>query len=716
MLRWISAFVLTVSIQSLVSAGPLAAVQGPVITGPKVGTLKSYVPARNEFVVHGTMPVPPQAFHRDACPYVVVDPAGKPLVTQWEYVALLKDHFVVELSAHVVNTGGWTGRQTFDVYEGTNPFDVSGFDASSLSALAAPNTLRLWLLDHANKPHVASLTSGWNASSIHRFGPNRITLERDFVSPLGGLQTWLTLERGSNQAELVINWHNGALPARPDLYFRSLALELPNGYRWTPLLPDPAIAYPLLVRKGRHVLPQRWERSFRVIIHPTGTTPDLSLRGWAVGDWSDGGYMAQSLALPNLSHASINLTPKKVQDFDLLRNVLPTLPGSVPVNYLWPAQGVFYGGMTGGVDIQQFPEVLLAFSGQPDGLLSTLVEQLRYSARQMGCIYEQDGQPIDQDQYLNSDGTQPWDLFNNEFIGYPPRDAPFFWTQTGPGVGWASYDPKDYLPIDYQHYVRRTKANKALVWLDNDPLAKRYLMMDAELGRMCYYEGPDGRLVFPRVNGDGTEMGRGQAWVADAMVHAFAVAPGWWRNSRRPWFQKFFNVLRLAQMPNQLFSAQNFGKTATSPPYGDGHVAFYWVHNTNEQIFLMHALRAIQETVGLDAAALIANCGRGIWDFAWKVGTNGPLETYPAGPVGGARYASRSEIPVGLTDTVVKDNYHVANALALAQMAGGNLLPALLSYSETGDLAAAKAQFQAWSIGNIDNRAAALSLLQKLIP
>ena len=79
----------------------------------------------------------------------------------------------------------------------------------------------------------------------------------------------------------------------------------------------------------------------------------------------------------------------------------------------------------------------------------------------------------------------------------PSFDAPFFFSQTGPGVGSASYDPTTFDPIDLQHYVRRTKANKALVWLTNDPLARLYLRMDAELGRMTFHEGPGGRLEVP---------------------------------------------------------------------------------------------------------------------------------------------------------------------------------------------------------------------------
>jgi hypothetical protein len=718
MRRWIRGLVLaSATLVALVTLAPSPFAQGlkvPAVTGNRVGWLDAHVPPSGTFSVHGTLPIPQQPFQRNACPVVLVDPAGRTLTTQWELVARLKNTMVVELLATATNDQGWTGRQRFEVYEGANNFVLPSFDPSLLSAISTPDVVRLRLRDQDDVDHDLSLSGV--VDDFHRLGPAVITARKTVKGPYGAIQVWMTVRSGVPGIELILNWHNGGLPANPDVYFRSLALVVPPGFRWTPVLPDPAIAYPLLVRKGQHVLPQRWERSFRVVVHDDDVTPDVSMRGWAVGDWSGGGYMPQSLRLPDLSHTKIDLTPRKLDDFDRLAKVLPTSPGSTPVGYLYPAQGVFYGGMTGGLEIHQFPRVDLAFSGQPDGLLSTYVEQLRYACRQMGGIYGDDGWPIAQDDYLNPDGTQPWEMFNNEFLGNPPRDAPFYFHKTGPGVGSSTYDPNDYWPIDYQHYVRRTKANKALVWLDNDPLARLYVLMDAELGRMCFYEGKGGRLRVPSTGGLGTARGRAEAWVADVMAAAHAVSGKAWRQRNAAWFQTFADVFRVALMPNQLFSAQNFGKTATSPPYGDGRVAFYWVHRSNEQIFLMHALRGIQETVGIDSSASIRACGEGLWRFAWKAGTNGPLDAYPAGPVGGPRYSTRSQIPAGLTTTVWKDPYHVANAIANAQEMGAYLVPAILAHTGAPDLVTARDVFEAWGLSNLPNRAWALSLLQDTVP
>lgn len=689
----------------------------PSVTGPQVGTLTTYVPSSPDFLVHGTMPLPTRAFQRGSSPWVLVDPDGRVLRTQWELVATLQGTQIIELSAIAHNPGTWTGKQVFTVHQGISTDDFSGFDRSVLAAVTQPDTFRLWLLDQRGRVHIQSLTASGPPTRIHRLGSARITFENTLQGAVGGAQVWIDLVAGKKAVGLTINWHNGGLPARPDLYFTALGLEVPGGTTWTPLLPDPAMSYPLLVKTGRHVLPQRWERSFRVIVHPWGTTPDRTLRGWGVGDWSKGGYMAQSLALPDLSHTTIDLLPKKVDDFDRLRRLQPTNPGSPPVSYLWPAQGVYYGGMTGGLEIEQFHSIPLAFSAQPEGLLSDYVEQLRYASRQMGCIYESDGLPIDQNRYLNPDGTQPFDLFNNAFIGSPVKDSPFDFSKTGPGFGSSPYDPNDFLPIDSQHLVRRTKANKALVWLDNDPLAKRYALMDAELGRMAFYEGPGGRLSMPVKRAQGSSLGRGEAWVADAMAFAYAISDNQWRKSHFPWFQRFVAILAKAQMPNGLLSALDHGKMATNPPYGDGKNAFYFVHRANEQIFLMHALRAIDRAVGISTDPIVAKCGRGLWKFAWKVGTDGPLDIFPVGPISGSRYSLRSQIPAGLTAPVLRDPFHVANALAFAEEAGEpSMQAALLAHTMTTTLAGAKSVFLGWGTNNIANRAAALSLLQRLIP
>ena len=685
-----------------------SATASPVSTS--VGSLKVHVPLLPEFVVHGTMPIAPEVFRRSQCPFVIVDPDGTPLNTQWELVARQEDFMIVELAARVPQNR-WKGEQVFDIVRGTNDFTFDDFDSSVVQDVTTPGRIEFVVTDQTGAKTPISL-SGFDADTVlHRLGPAMVTVERTFQTSLGGLQVWMTARAGSPQIELIVNWHNGGLPAQPDVYFRQVELVVPGTSRWTPLMPDPIVRYPLLVEPDDHILPQRMERSFRVTIHPQGALPNLSLEGWGVGDWSGGGYMAQAVPLPNLDHTNINLRALKDDDYFRLKFNLQTVPGAPPVSPLWPAKGVTYGGMTGGVDINQYPFVTTAVTGQPEGLLSAYVEQLRYASRHMGCIYEADGKPVALENYENPDGSAPWNLFNNVFL--KNQDQPFYFSQTGPGVGQSSYDPRLFDPIDAQHLVRRVKANKTLAWLDNDPLAKLYVSMDAELGRMMYHDGPGGRLVLPATPALGVGMGRGEAWVGEVVATAYALADDAWRQRTLPWIQRYRDVLVTAQMPNKLFGALDTGRVATQAPYGNGTTAFYWVHRTNEQIYLMLALRGIQESVGIDTSSTIRDFGNGIWNFAWKPGTSGTLERYPAGPIGGPRYGSRSQIPTGLTDSVPPDSFQVATALAHGWWDGAAMVPALLAYTGTPDVTAAYNKMLGWGSAQIDSRAPLLAILQQ---
>jgi hypothetical protein len=458
------------------------------------------------------------------------------------------------------------------------------------------------------------------------------------------------------------------------------------------------------------------ERSFRLVFHPSGTTPQTHADGFAVGDWSPGGYLAVSAPLPDLGHAGVDLASQWASDSAELAGNLPTSPGSPPVSPFWPARGVYYGGMTGGVDIEQVPGVRLAVTGQPEGLLSLDCEQLRYASRQLGCIYTPSGDPIELDDFLNPDGTRPWDLFNNKFQGTPPDDEPFDFADTGPGSGSASYDPLAFAPIDRQHFIRRSKANQALAWLENDPLAKLYLFMDTELGRMDMYEGPGGGFSVPAPGGLGTTMGRADAWLAELMATCYALGDDAWRARNAAWIRTFVIALAVAQMPSGLVSCIGEGsKVAENPPYGDGTTAFYYAFTTNEEIFLELALRALRMSTGLDTSELEATIGQAIWSYAWKSGEDGPLDRYPAGPIGtNIRWASPLQFPAGLVDGAGKDSYHVGGWLAWSAYVGADVVPALYAFTGTTSLEAALDAFEDAGTSNIENRAPTLAILQQL--
>ena len=611
---------------------------------------------------------------------------------------------------------------------------MDDFDLETLAYAILPGSVEMEIEDQSGGLHTRSLTGFDSTKPVYRLGPATITLENSQADAFGGCQSWVTVNARIKQLDFIINWNDGTLPASPDVYFRSVRLNVPPGWTWTSFLPDPAVGSGYLVKPDNHVLPQRMERSFRVIVHPIGTAPDLDYRGWGTTSWAAGGYFCQSIPLPDLSFANVDLSVQKDDDYDRLLKNLPTIPGDTPVNFLWPARGVKYGGMTGGIDVLQFEGIVPAVTAQTDGILSLYVEQLRYGARQMGCIYESDGSPIAIEAYANPDGSLPWSMFNNVFLGNPPKDMPFGFSQTGPGVGFSGYDPLDYQPIDDQHLIRRSKANKALAWLDNDPLARLYIDMDATLKRMSYYEGTGGRIQIPPSRGQGVTWGRAEAWAADVLATSYALGDDAWRARHLAWFTQFALSLNQAEMTSGLFSALTSGKVATALPYGhhlnqpcpwgihtlqptsNTEVADFLAHRGNEQTFLILALRGIKETVGIDTGDLIRKAGEGLWNLAWKPGTDGVLDRYPVGFVNGQPFTTSSQIPAGLTATVPKDSYHVGTALYNALVEGGALLPALYAYTSSSDLLSALAALENRGVSYVENYAPLLAVLQQIAP
>ena len=138
----------------------------------------------------------------------------------------------------------------------------------------------------------------------------------------------------------------------------------------------------------------------------------------------------------------------------------------------------------------------------------------------------------------------------------------------------------------------------------------------------------------------------------------------------------------------------------------------YVVHSVGA----VSSLRAIKQTVGIDTGVLMREAGEGLWNLAWKPGTDGILDRYPVGPIGSQPYTSMSQIPAGLTNTIPKDSFHVGTALYSALLEGGALLPALYAYSSSPDLPGALAFLENRGVAYIENYAPLLALLQQIVP
>jgi hypothetical protein len=164
-------------------------------------------------------------------------------------------------------------------------------------------------------------------------------------------------------------------------------------------------------------------------------------------------------------------------------------------------------------------------------------------------------------------------------------------------------------PHDDQHLVRYTRNTKALAWLANDAMAKDDLLLSAELFHLVFHESPHTPVewsagvtleLYERIAKQsphgGLPMGREHAWGIDAMCAAYSIAPPAWRARNRNWFERVTQLLDDAAMPNGI--VQRF---VNERLLGDTR---YCVAQTFETLFLIHAMRCMDESVfkGVDAA------------------------------------------------------------------------------------------------------------------
>jgi hypothetical protein len=125
---------------------------------------------------------------------------------------------------------------------------------------------------------------------------------------------------------------------------------------------------------------------------------------------------------------------------------------------------------------------------------------------------------------------------------------------------WYEGELTGFYPIDFQHYIRYTRASKVLSWLGNDPLAKDELRAATEIFRMSYHQyytsssgGTVGSQFLPDkqyVNsnpGVGFTFGRGEAWGMDAAAAAYSTGDSAYRTAALPWLQQLADVVTNGQ-------------------------------------------------------------------------------------------------------------------------------------------------------------------------
>jgi len=717
--------------------------------------LECEVPNLDVFEVRGNIPLPEGVYTFDPesreCPFTLVAPDGTELSTQWNVVTRTGDGFVAvaQLMARCDRGTLPVGsRQNFRVIEQTQTSAWKQPSALVTDLIFNENRMRLRARDVFGNRYEGSIHIGPGLGGVEILGIGGVRSVAEISRPLmqttGGSDAMdhfgafqcvvISRDDETDVLELTLSWHNGLIPNPvSDIYFQELELVVPANWNALSEWPEPLMgaAYedgtekviPLVVPNSdgtMHLMMQKDNRDWRLYLYPDGNdfqADQISKhKSWAVArDGSEDGerywswqnpktanWQAQRVIMPDLSHiGNLNavVTDDKEDIYNELENGLPYADGGGgdgQLGYRNPA-GVAYGGMTGGVEINEFEGVKALFAGIPEGLLFHRALSRRYGDRQRGgYIFELTGKPIELDNYLNADGTEPWRMFNSTFqaenwpFQHLDRDAPFEFDMADSaqvdhvndnGLN-PSYEDgiRGHDPIDDQHFIRRAKDLRTMIWLDNDYASKRHLLMHCETLRMTYGESIDGRF-FDRRNSvlanpnRGTGWGRAEAHTVDACAAGFAIADDAWRTRWTPWFHTVYDITVTSQGGNGVWDRHYSGKIVTDPPLN----GLYSAQRPNEHQLMIHAVRGLYGSVfrgrdpvrasGLASAAILSIIG--VWVFLWKwdPATNQPdgqswWEVMALGSLDSSTpmWTNHSQHPPEQYNAN-QDSYHTANVL-----------------------------------------------------
>lgn len=686
--------------------------------------MKIYVNAPGEaFCLSSTLTLKNHSFVKE-CPYRVKGPNGKTYDTQWSLIARKFNSIHVEVSASISDV--FTGPQVFELVAGQTDVKRTPIAPEMLPLL---NQIVLSIKPQNAPAYNVPLSFRETSSSVvHRMGPARTTLLTHAPHQFGGVHGVLDYRYGSNSVGLVLNFHNANFPAKGDFYFDSIELKLPAGLDFTEELVYGTRAGTYLVRPFQHIMPQRMEFSRRLQIHKTGEGIKKSIWGQGFQNYFNGGYLAQGHEIGHQGTAASKVANEYNSVKNAFDNNLPVMAGASPnPHVLWKCQNVTYGGMTGGIDVDAFPAGELADCKDVKGVETLFMKQYRYHCRHMGAIYQQaSGAPILMETYLNPDGSTPWQMFANKFqnSGGSIKEAPFYFSKAVSNGGVCSYEwaLKSWEPIDGQHLRRVEAQDAALAWLTNDALALNYLRMGGELTKMTYWTGIGGQFHPNHFTpGHGVGYGRDLGWALDMVCHAGLVSTGQRKTNNENWVKSVVSSIEKTQLPSGWINTNQWGKIATTPPFGDGNVGFYKVGQAYEHAFVCLALMAAYGWLGVGLNAVTKGI-QAMYNYAWKAGSGGAyyyVPTHKRMPDGS--YQLLQSIPMdGLMNTVDVETGEIGSLVgmaftckALVPTALLNPMAGLLMYTQKPDAQQALSSLQA--VQNFEHLSNTLAIAQKQI-
>lgn len=429
-----------------------------------------------------------------------------------------------------------------------------------------------------------------------------------------------------------------------DIYFDELVLDLPSGWSMAVAHENPGLAAPVpngartewpLVRALRygqfHMVPQQSQFMRRIVVARGQVALERGLRvlhretrGFCVpGErlWSwwnplTARFQATKFPLPNLEHLSLQGLRDGIQnEFDSHSlQIRSGAEGGYPryssvLGWAHP-YGVGYGGMTGGDEIEMYPNVVEAWVRDPVALRKLELRSRSYVDRQPIALFDIDGHaPLVEDHIVDA-GTSNAHVptyfhlrpSSSNYFGLQSADRRFmeaaYMTARVPFYG---KDLEDFMPIDFQHYTRYLNPHLGLVWLANDSLSKLQLELSCALFRFSFHKnlnsnwghiqgtGLRQRIEDVAVNpGQGGEFGRGVGWALMASVAHYSVADTATRTRLYPWLRMVAETASSSQSvctgnPTAIYISKSFK-------------GFYRTRQSFEVGYFVNAAEAMRKT------------------------------------------------------------------------------------------------------------------------
>lgn len=792
----------------------------PLTEGLTVATLALPQPSIDNFVLRATVPLPTGVYPGAAntSPFAIVNPDGGLVPAQTEIVsryALAADGAdVVELIAVVERDGAIaTGQQTFydvvlaDHFNPDAPATVGELadiaddnpfiPASVSSLLATPGQVRVVAYDVFGNRYSTDLFHGYNDAQWKKYGHTMgqvrahgiLLPESPSSGPTGtlphlfGVHAYVSAWAGEELVGLDLRIHNGfdghdtgdpTDDAFRNVYFESIALEVPNGWFVQGAFEDPffrdafvdggVTVFPLVDANDdgkMHMMPQTASTHRRLMLSPLGNQDRsrayLEQEGLAFcqagsdpGDaheywswWNDNTarFLAQKHVLPSLEHLGGGLDAELQGEFDFLWNLFEngSAYGTYPVPYArmgWAhPYGVAYGGMTGGDEINAYQGVRTANAASPSGYRRLQLNHQMHTDRMPNAYFQKNGESSSLEEWLQPQtfGPGPYiemsffmSVFNGDPFGF--NSAPTFQNDHVASAGLApDYD----FTLDlYEHHhmthlTRYTRNAKALSWLGNDSMAKDDLVHQAEMFHLTYnefYNDAFGKQFEAGMRWDmsyvedrpgvGYRTGRAEGWGIDTMNCAYAVAEPGWRALKYGWFDTLGNLIADGQA-----ACSGFLQANISPKFLDSK---YRARQSIEAAIMENGIRGTIETVyrGRSSAhvalledVLVDSLYAMISTTSWPLGSSAPSRYVAVGPLDEDLPPWCGFVPPDGQDPLV-DGFQPPSSLAYGYEMTGD--PEFLNKAEQMVGAPLLDALHGAGTDNIYNRAALLALAQGL--